>query len=261
MKYRFYILLFLFNMLLSHEIYKEIRVYNDSYSDRSYFTSLDVHIDHATVTDEYIQFVISDYDIQKLNADNLSYDIIHQNVEEFYQSRLVENYSYRDFDYGSMGGYYTHQEIIDHLEELVNEYPNLVSSLHVIGQSLEGRDIYAVKLSDNPNIDEDEPKVEQDSIRIIDRITLILADRGWAISKFTSEESHHERRNVLKTFKDKHIDAIAAIKVLDEGFDVPMCNEAYFTASSTSERQWVQRRGRILRTSDNKEQQTTGNTR
>ena len=114
MKYRFYILLFLFNMLLSHEIYKEIRVYNDSYSDRSYFTSLDVHIDHATVTDEYIQFVISDYDIQKLNADNLSYDIIHQNVEEFYQSRLVENYSYRDFDYGSMGGYYTHEEIIDH---------------------------------------------------------------------------------------------------------------------------------------------------
>ena len=101
--------------------------------------------------------------------------------------------------------------------------------------------------------DEDEPKVEMDSIRIIDRITSILADKDWNVSKFTSEESHHDRRNVLQTFKKKQIDAIAAIKVLDEGFDVPMCNEAYFTASSSSERQWVQRRGRILRISDNKD--------
>ena len=54
----------------------------------------------------------------------------------------------------------------------------------------------------------------------------------------------------------KKIDAIAAIKVLDEGFDVPMCDEAYFTASSSSERQWVQRRGRILRKSDNKDSAT-----
>jgi len=99
---------------------------------------------------------------------------------------------------------------------------------------------------------EDESEVEKDSIRIIDRIISILAERDWNVSKFTSEESHYDRRNVLQTFKDKQINAIAAIKVLDEGFDVPMCDEAYFTASSSSERQWVQRRGRILRKSDNK---------
>ena len=99
---------------------------------------------------------------------------------------------------------------------------------------------------------EDESKPEKDSIRIIDRITSILAERDWNVSKFTSEESHHDRMNVLQSFKNKQIDAIASIKVLDEGFDVPMCDEAYFTASSSSERQWVQRRGRILRKSDNK---------
>ena len=100
--------------------------------------------------------------------------------------------------------------------------------------------------------EEDHEFVEADSIRIIDRITSILADRGWNVSKFTSEESQQDRRSVLQTFKSKLIHAIAAIKVLDEGFDVPMCNEAYFTASSSSERQWVQRRGRILRKSDAK---------
>ena len=101
--------------------------------------------------------------------------------------------------------------------------------------------------------DEEDIHIEKDSVSIIDRINEILSDRGWEVSKFTSEESQSERRNVLKTFKSKKINAIAAIKVLDEGFDVPMCDEAYFTASSSSERQWVQRRGRILRKSDNKD--------
>lgn len=101
--------------------------------------------------------------------------------------------------------------------------------------------------------DDEELQIEKDSIRIIDRITEILDEQDWDVSKFTSTESHRDRRNVLKTFKSKQIHAIAAIKVLDEGFDVPMCDEAYFTASSSSERQWVQRRGRILRKSDNKD--------
>ena len=111
-------LAFLSTILLSHEVYREIRVYNDSYSEKSYFSSLGVHIDHATITNDYIQFVISDHDMQKLNANNLSYSIIHENVEEFYQSRLIQDYSYRDFDYGSMGGYYTFEEIEEHLDEL-----------------------------------------------------------------------------------------------------------------------------------------------
>ena len=42
------------------------------------------------------------------------------------------------------------------------------------------------------------------------------------------------------------------LKKLDEGFDIPMCNEAYITASSSNERQWIQRRGRILRTAKGK---------
>jgi len=99
---------------------------------------------------------------------------------------------------------------------------------------------------------EEELEIEKDSKKIIDKVVTILSNSGWSVSKFTSAESHRARRSILQTFKRRQIDAIAAIKVLDEGFDVPMCDEAYFTASSSSERQWVQRRGRILRKSDNK---------
>jgi|LWDU01.1.fsa_nt_gi superfamily II DNA or RNA helicase len=101
--------------------------------------------------------------------------------------------------------------------------------------------------------DEEDRDANQESLRTIDRITSILDKNNWSVSKFTSEESHDRRVSILDSFKRQEINAIAAIKVLDEGFDIPMCDEAYITASTSNERQWVQRRGRILRKSKGKE--------
>ena len=44
-----------------------------------------------------------------------------------------------------------------------------------------------------------------------------------------------------------------AIKCLDEGIDVPACSTAYILASSRNPRQFIQRRGRILRKSPGKD--------
>lgn len=93
-----------------------------------------------------------------------------------------------------------------------------------------------------------------DKTKSIDRVTRILYKHNWNISKFTAEETHKARLGILNNFKLGSIDAIAAIRVLDEGFDVPMCREAYITASSKNERQFIQRRGRILRKSPGKEE-------
>ena len=57
-----------------------------------------------------------------------------------------------------MGGYYTHQELVDRLISLANDYPDLVKLIS-IGSSAEGRDIWAIKLSDNVETDENEPEV------------------------------------------------------------------------------------------------------
>ena len=99
---------------------------------------------------------------------------------------------------------------------------------------------------------DDDPDEDNASTRTISRITQILDKYYWNSSQFTAYESDIERRDILESFKSKSIEAIAAIKVLDEGFDVPMCQEAYITASSRNERQFIQRRGRILRRSDEK---------
>ncbi len=63
------------------------------------------------------------------------------------------------FTYGSMGGYLTFDEVVAKLDQLRTMYPNLITIKQSIGKSTENRDLWVVKISDNPDIDENEPKV------------------------------------------------------------------------------------------------------
>lgn len=61
---------------------------------------------------------------------------------------------------GSMGGYYTYAETLQRLQQLHQKYKTLLSSPIVIGASIEGRQIIAVKISDHVDQEEpDEPEV------------------------------------------------------------------------------------------------------
>ncbi len=88
------------------------------------------------------------------------------------------------------------------------------------------------------------------------RIVLVyelLADLGLRIAKFTAEESTAERQELLKMFASGHLQALVAMKCLDEGVDVPSTRSAYILASSSNPKEFIQRRGRILRQSPSKE--------
>lgn len=94
--------------------------------------------------------------------------------------------------------------------------------------------------------------IDEVKTRQIDTLTRILFQMGWKVGKITSNESAIDRENTLINFKNKNIDAVASMRVLDEGIDVPDCSQAFVLASQRLVRQGVQRRGRILRKSDNK---------
>ena len=68
------------------------------------------------------------------------------------------------FDYGSMGGFYTYDEVLRELDSLSLKYPNLITEKQSIGKSFEGRDIWMLKISDNPEQFEDEPRVYFDAL-------------------------------------------------------------------------------------------------
>ncbi|CCN82732.1 putative helicase [Vibrio nigripulchritudo SFn27] len=86
-----------------------------------------------------------------------------------------------------------------------------------------------------------------DSTPYITKVTNCLHDYGCKVSKFTSQETSSARRKIMDSFKDKNIDSLVAMKVLDEGIDVPVCQSAFILASTRNPRQYVQRRGRVLR--------------
>jgi superfamily II DNA or RNA helicase len=60
----------------------------------------------------------------------------------------------------------------------------------------------------------------------------------------------------LEEFKIANIDGLVAIRCLDEGINIPSCHTAYLLASSRNPRQFIQRRGRILRKAPGKEKAT-----
>lgn len=101
---------------------------------------------------------------------------------------------------------------------------------------------------------EGEENGEQTSLqgRQIEVVSQLLDRAGWRLSRFTSREPRPEREMILANFKIGLIDAMVAIKCLDEGIDVPACSTAYILASSRDPRQFIQRRGRILRRSPGK---------
>lgn len=80
-----------------------------------------------------------------------------------------------------------------------------------------------------------------------------VAALGLRCHEFVHEVSLTEREKLLTQFDAGDIQVLVAIKCLDEGVDVPSTRMAFILASSTNPREFVQRRGRILRKSEGKE--------
>jgi superfamily II DNA or RNA helicase len=77
--------------------------------------------------------------------------------------------------------------------------------------------------------------------------------QGYRAKRFTADENQKTREKILEQFETGDIDALVAIRCLDEGIDIPATKSAYILASSSNPRQFVQRRGRILRNHPDKQ--------
>jgi superfamily II DNA or RNA helicase len=83
----------------------------------------------------------------------------------------------------------------------------------------------------------------------IDEVVRIASDLGIVCAKYTADTPPDVRRQVLVAFDEGRIQALVAIRCLDEGVDVPSTRTAFILSSSTNPRQFIQRRGRVLRRS------------
>ena len=94
---------------------------------------------------------------------------------------------------------------------------------------------------------------DDESIQIINQYTREIGriDDSIRVNQFISGMIN--RNDVLEQFKEGKIHVIASMKCLDEGVDIPRAEHAIFCSSTGNPRQFIQRRGRILRTHPDKD--------
>ena len=100
----------------------------------------------------------------------------------------------------------------------------------------------------------DESEHDEEGERQIVAVSKILGNElGMKVTHFTSNESAEEREVIKRRFASADpYQAIVAIKCLDEGVNIPSIKTAFILASTTNPKEYIQRRGRVLRLASNK---------
>lgn len=153
--------------------YSEVRISLDAPDALARLAAHGVVLDHARRVKAMggwaVETVLNEVEIEALARSGLAYEVTVPDLAAAYATRPAIAEAERaagfaasrvgGFGYGSMGGYYTFEEVVEKLDELAADYPSLITQRVSIGQSWEGRELWMVKISDNPGADEDEPEV------------------------------------------------------------------------------------------------------
>jgi carboxypeptidase T len=119
---------------------------------------------------------------EQLVARGWSVDVLHEDLQTYYASRGKVS--------GMTGVWHTYEETVQELNNLHAGFPAIVSEPFSIGQSGEGREIWAIRISDNPDILEDEPEVLFDGVhhaREIMTVETLLAFANYLCDNYPED--------------------------------------------------------------------------
>lgn len=96
---------------------------------------------------------------------------------------------------------------------------------------------------------------EDNAMRMVDEVQALVESLGMNVENFTAMDSpsQNERTTLITHIKKQIIDGLVAIRCLDEGVDIPDIRRAFILSSSSNPKEFIQRRGRVLRKAENKE--------
>ena len=81
----------------------------------------------------------------------------------------------------------------------------------------------------------------------------IINKKGFKSGIYNTDLNDEERLHNLTAFKNRELNVLVSCTALDEGFDMPEADGAMILSASSSKRQRIQRMGRVLRITANKE--------
>ena len=145
---------------------------------------LGITIDHSDVVDGNIVAEISDGEVKVLAKNKIKYTVLIEDMAKFYEERILSDYKNKStalpplcnepnvtkptwFHLGSMGGYFTFAQMETILDSMALLYPNLITVKAPASpplKSVQNRELWYVKISDNPNVDENEPELLYNSL-------------------------------------------------------------------------------------------------
>ena len=138
--------MFILQSVYGNEIFQSVRVFNPSEQTLKIISETDIPLDHIVgKKGVYVDVIASEDQTLNLILKGLNVDILIPDLTSHYQSINIPADS-RDFPLGSLQGNYSLDELNDRFDELQSEYSNIISERVILGQSIEGRDIWAFKV-------------------------------------------------------------------------------------------------------------------
>ena len=166
------------DFVVAQPLHHRVRVWLD---DKPFQLLAQTGIDLIECVHKGKTFIESDFsedELSAINAAGFRTEIRIENVSEYYRTRNKDANTQRinsascsqapdfpvpaNFLLGSMSGFFTYQEMLDNLDMMATLYPNLITIKQPASTSLttiEGNDIFYVRISDNPNVNEAEPEL------------------------------------------------------------------------------------------------------
>ncbi|MFM7176490.1 MAG: M14 family zinc carboxypeptidase [Bacteroidota bacterium] len=162
--------------------HSRVRIYTGEQGLRK-LSELGIETDHGDIRRHvWLATDLDTSEISKVREAGFKYEIQIADVKKHYREQAMSTHehsrissapngcqstnapSYQvpsNFSLGSYAGYFTYQEMLDNLDQMANLYPNLITLKAPLpgGSTIEGRPVYMVKISDNPNVDESEPEM------------------------------------------------------------------------------------------------------
>lgn len=142
--------------------YSIIELAIDQKEDISILLDLGIAADHVHWHGAKAELFLSDRELSILDNNGFEYDFIIRDTklhadklasEHDKEELKIQTCGLDEFRFGEIGGYLSYTEVVDRLKEIDFLYPEIASTT-VLGQSYEGNDIIALKISDNVDVNE-----------------------------------------------------------------------------------------------------------
>lgn len=134
--------------LADSQKYMQLKVFIEDKPTLQTIESMGLDIVHYG--ENSVEIIALEDDYLRLTQLGVAMEVMQDDLVSFYQSRLADK---------DMGGYMTLDEINFYVDSIILMNPSIISPKQSLGQTIEGRDIWAFKISDNPLIDEEEPEM------------------------------------------------------------------------------------------------------